>query len=243
MPLPFDILDLRPTPMGNLLLRRRRIASLDDLEVLEVKLGDEFLMSSLFHVVEEALADLGLAAVTAESPDVVVGGLGLGYTAAAALRDPRVNDLLVVETMPAVIDWHRQGLVPLGETLAGDSRCRFVEADFFALAADPATGFDPERAGRRFDAVLLDIDHSPRKLLHGNDASFYTGDGLGRLAEQIRPGGVFALWSDDPPDDDFLAALGDAFDSPRAEVVPFFNPILDRDSESTVYLAERAQQG
>ena len=97
MSLLFEELDFRPTPLGDLLLRRRRLAMLDNLEIYEVKLGDDFLMSSLFHDVEEALADLGLAAIKEDPLQVVVGGLGLGYTAAAALRDPRVTELLVVD--------------------------------------------------------------------------------------------------------------------------------------------------
>lgn len=237
MPLSFEILDSQPTPLGELTLRRRRIASLDGLEVLEVKLGDEFLMSSLFHVVEEALADLGLAGTKGDALDVVVGGLGLGYTAAAALREPRVRSLLVVDRMPAVIRWHREGLVPLGPVLASDARCRFVEGDFFALAADPAFGFDPAMPGRCFDAVLLDIDHSPSKLLHGSHGAFYSREGLACLAGHLRPGGIFAMWSDDPPDAPFLADLATVFDGVRAEVVTFPNPLLERDSESTVYFA------
>jgi hypothetical protein len=242
MSLPYQELDYRPTPMGDLILRRRRIAMLDDLEVLEVKLGDGFLMSSLFHEVEEALARLGLAAVQAEPGEalqVVVGGLGLGYTAAMALKDPRVSELLVVDIMPAVIEWHRKGLVPLGPVLTGDPRCRLVEADFFALAADPALGFDPGHPGRQFHAVLLDIDHSPDNLLHERHSRFYGPAGLGRLAAQLLPGGVFALWSDDPPEDIFFHDLAEVFDQPECHVVRFHNPILERDSESTVYVARR----
>src|ERR1700683_2592405 len=87
----FAELDYRQTPLGELILRRRRILALDGLEVFEVKLGDAFLMSSLFHEVEVALADMGLAAVNAPELDVVVGGLGLGYTAVAALKHPGVR--------------------------------------------------------------------------------------------------------------------------------------------------------
>src|SRR6202034_4392351 len=108
------------TPLGELTLRRRRIRALDGLEVYEVKLGDAFLMSSLFHEVEVALADLGLAAANAPELDVVVGGLGLGYTAIAALNHPAVRSLLVVEALEAVIDWHQRGLVPLGPQLTAD---------------------------------------------------------------------------------------------------------------------------
>jgi spermidine synthase len=245
MSLPFEELDFRPTPMGDLILRRRRIAMLDDLEVLEVKLGQGFLMSSLFHEVEEALALRGLAAVTA-APDeplqVVVGGLGLGYTAAAALQDPRLQELIVVDIMPAVIEWHQTGLVPLGKVLTADPRCRLIEADFFALAAAPAVGFDPAQPGRRFHAVLLDIDHSPDNLLHERHAAFYSVPGLHALAAQLLPGGVFALWSDDPPEDTFLSHLAEVFDQPESHVVKFHNPILDRDSASTVYVARRRAQ-
>jgi len=230
----FAILDSRATPLGELTLRRRRIHSLDGREVFEVKLGEAFLMSSLFHEVEVALAERSLAELTDPALDVVVGGLGLGYTAVAALKQPRVRSLVVVEALDAVLDWHRQGLVPLGPILTGDPRCRFVHADFFALAGAPETGFDN---GRRFHAVLLDIDHSPRNLLHPRHAAFYQPAGLRQLAQQLHPGGVFALWSDDPPDDEFLQHLMAVFASARAEVVTFPNPLLDRDSASTIYLA------
>jgi spermidine synthase len=231
----FEELDFQPTRLGDLSLRRRRVSELDDLEVFEIKLGDAFLMSSLFTRVEVALAELGLAGM--EPPlDVVVGGLGLGHTAHAALGNPATRSLLVVETLEPVIDWHRRGLVPLGQSLAADSRCRFVAGDFFKLAADPARGFDPEQPGRKFDAVLLDIDHSPQNLLHAGHGAFYEAAGLRLLAEHLRPGGRFAMWSDDTPDDAFLKSLGEVFPSVETHVVTFANPLLDRESASTVYV-------
>src|SRR5687767_427534 len=93
----FEELDYRQTELGELSLRRRQILSLDGLEVFEVKLGDSFLMSSLFHEVEVALADLGLAALERGELDVVVGGLGLGYTARAALKHAQVRSVVVVD--------------------------------------------------------------------------------------------------------------------------------------------------
>jgi spermidine synthase len=236
----FAELDYRQTPLGELILRRRRLLSMDRLEIFEVKLGDSFLMSSLFHDVEVALADLGLAALTVPKLDVVVGGLGLGYTALAALKNPAVRSLLVVEALEPVIEWHQRGLVPLGPQLTVDPRCRFVHADFFALAVRPELGFDPETPGRKFDAVLLDIDHSPRHFLYEQNGAFYQVDGLRRLAAQLHPGGVFALWSDDPPDDYFLATLRAVFSEADARVVSFFNPLLEQNSSSTVYLARCA---
>ena len=236
----FAELDHRQTPLGELTLRRRRVLALEGLEVFEVKLGNDFLMSSLFHEVEVALADLGLAALSAPELDVVVGGLGLGYTAVAALKHSRVHSLLVVEALDAVIDWHQRGLVPLGPQLTADSRCRFIHGDFFALAADHQQGFDPLNPGRLFHAVLLDIDHSPKNLLHPRNSSFYETDGLRTLAAQLRPEGVFALWSDDPPDAEFLASLQAVFASAEAQVVSFFNPLLEVESSSTVYVARKA---
>jgi spermidine synthase len=234
----FEELDYRETPIGALSLRRRRELRLG-VDVFEIKLGEDFLMSSLFTASEIALARLGLAGLSGRNLDVVVGGLGLGYTAAAVLEHEQVGSLLVVETLAAVIDWHCSGLVPLGPGLTGDPRCRFVHGDFFALAA-AAAGFDPDAPGRRFDAVLVDIDHSPEGLLDPRSASFYQAEGLRGLAAKLRPGGVFGLWSNALPDEAFTARLRDCFAQARAEPVTFHNPLQDRPFTHTVYLARTA---
>src|SRR5713226_8499576 len=135
----FEELDFRPTAMGALSLRRRRHLG-SGLDIYEIKLGDEFLMSSAFTVAEIALARLGLAALMRTDLDVVVGGLGLGYTALAALENRGVRSLIVVDALAEVIEWHQQGLLPLGKQLTGDPRCRFVHGDFFAMA-DAEDGF------------------------------------------------------------------------------------------------------
>jgi spermidine synthase len=235
----FEELDCRETALGELILRRRRMLSLGGLEIYEVKLGDAFLMSSLFHEVEEALARFGLGELEGEQWDVVVGGLGLGYTALAALEHREVASLLIVEALAPVIEWHQQGLVPLGRKLIGDRRTTTLRADFFVLAQS-ANGFDPDQPGRKFHAVLLDIDHSPRNLLHPRNAGFYEADGLRALASHLHPAGVFALWSDDPPDDQFLDKLGSVFVTARAHVVTFANPLTEGECASTVYVACKA---
>ena len=234
----FEELDFRATPIGDLSLRRRHDLSLG-VDVIEIKLGDEFLMTSLFTASEVALARLALAELPGHGVDVVVGGLGLGYTAREVLAADAVASLIVVEALDAVIDWHRAGLLPLGPELTGDPRCAFVHADFFALAG-AGDGFDPATPGRRFDAVLVDIDHSPSALLDPQNAGFYTPDGLAHLAAHLRPGGVFGLWSNDLPDDTFTARLASVFATCRAEAVTFHNPLQGNDFTQTVYLARTA---
>ena len=231
----FEELAWSETPRGTISLRRRTEPTLK-IDVYEVKLDEEFLMSSLFTVAEVELARLGLARTPGTDLDIVVGGLGLGYTARAALEDTRVRSMIVVDAMAEVIDWHERRLLPGADDLVGDARTRLVLADFFALAASNE-GFDPAVAGRRFDAVLLDIDHTPRHVLHPDHAAFYSLDGLRRLRSHLNPGGVFALWSDDPPDEDFTALLAQVFAASEAQVVTFANFLTGGESANTVYLA------
>lgn len=239
----FEIIDHQETPLGVVSLRRRTMMTLDNLEVYEVKLNDDFLMSSLFTVVEEALSTLGLAATEEAFPandhlNVVVGGLGLGYTAKVALDHSTIGELIVVDYLQPVIDWHEKGLVPLGAGLAADARCRFEHGDFFKRAVrEGGVGFDSEDSQKMFHAILLDIDHSPDHLLNPRHASFYTETELRKMTEQLHPGGIFALWSDDPPEENFMNALNKVFANCETHIVPFNNPILGRDSESTVYVA------
>jgi len=232
----FQELDWRQTPLGELTLRRR-LDPVSGKEIHEIKLNDEFLMSSMFTVAEVELARLALAEVPRTPLHVVVGGLGLGYTAHTVLEHPNIGSLLVVDALNEVIEWHQQGLIPGGKALAADRRCRLVHGDFFAMLRS-GHGFDPATPGRLFDAIIVDIDHSPRHLLHPSNADFYQPEGLQRLAELLHPGGVFALWSNDPPDDEFTAALSSIFTEVRAEVISFPNPLQNRDSGNTVYLAK-----
>ena len=235
----FEELDYAPTPIGAISLRRRRILALDT-DVFEILLGDEHLMSSLFTASEVALADKGLAALAGEGWDVLVGGLGLGYTAQAALAHETVAQLTVVDLLEPVIRWHREGLVPMKTELADDPRCRLVQGDFFALAASDV-GFDDEQPGRQYDAILIDIDHTPERLLHGGSAGFYTADGLRALQRFLKPGGVVGLWSDEAPDEAITALLGAAFAEAWAEPVVFANPLQDgREITQAVYLGRKA---
>lgn len=233
----FQELDHRRTPLGELTLRRRTPPGTTQ-EIHEIKLNEEFLMSSLFTAAEIELANLALADLPGDSLDVAVGGLGLGYTARTVLEHDSVGSLVVVDALAEVIEWHERGLIPAGKVLTADDRCRLVHGDFFELTRS-GDGYDPAAPGRLFDALIVDIDHSPQHLLHPSNADFYTPEGAQRLAALLTPTGVFALWSNDPPDDGYTATLAGAFTDVRAEVIRFPNPLQDRESTNTVYLARR----
>ncbi|MFE3458142.1 spermidine synthase [Nocardiopsis aegyptia] len=250
MSLRIQELGWRATPMGEISLRRRWDPAART-DVYEIKLDDEFLMSSLFVAVEVEVARIALAELRAAGPppeggyDVAVGGLGLGHTALTVLEDDAVRSLVVVEALQEVIDWHEEKLIPAGETLTADARCHLSQGDFFARAADPAEGLagaegpPSDTPGARFHAVVVDIDHSPRHLLNPAHAPFYEVEGTRRLAEHLRPGGVFTLWSNDPPDEDYLDVLRGVFTGVRAEVVSFPNPYQERPATNTVYVGSK----
>jgi spermidine synthase len=235
----FEELDYQQTPLGDISLRRRSEPRLEGKILYEVKLGDEFLMSSLFTEAEIQLARLGLGEIEGTDLDIVIGGLGLGYTAVATLENPSVRSLTVIEVMQPVIDWHRRGLVPLGKALVSDPRCTLVHADFFTVASSSGMGFDRLDANRRVHAVLLDIDHSPSHWLNPGNSSFYTPQGLRNLADKLHPGGVFGLWSNDPPDAGFTRILDSVFQSSEAHIVTFPNPYRGGESANTVYLGRK----
>lgn len=235
----FEELDFSPTAIGDIALRRRTDPA-TGVDIFEVKLDDEWLMSSMFTVAEVELARIGLSRLTGSGFDVVVGGLGLGYTAVTALEDSRVRELVVVELLEPVIGWHERGLVPLGQTLTADSRCSLQQGDFFAMAR--GAGFDPERPGRLFDAVLLDIDHSPVHVLDDGSASFYGVEGMRSLATHLKQGGVYAMWSNDPPEPAYVAVLERVFARVESKVVTFHNPLQGRDATATIYSGIREER-
>ncbi len=242
----FKEIDFQRTPLGDISLRKRAEPRLNNKVLYEVKLNEEFLMSSLFVEAEVALSHLGLAgldAVFTDGLDVIVGGLGLGHTAITALEHRYVRSLQVIEVMDAVIRWHNNDLVPRGKELATEPRCRLVQADFFEAATHPCLNFDgsscEEGDFQQVHAVLLDIDHSPSYWLNPGNNTFYTEEGLRAMSHKILPGGVFALWSDELPDTEFTARLASIFDCVENHVIRFENPYTLSESTNSVYVAKK----
>jgi spermidine synthase len=219
-------LDYQRTPLGELVLRRRKSPSLEGAVVYEVKLDNEMLMSSSVNFSEKALADFAIRSYTNERCDVLLGGLGLGYTAEAVLQYPQVDRLDVVELLTPVIGWHRSGLVPASQRLMNDTRCNLIEGDFFEHVGPTASG-----STQQYDVILADIDHSPHSWLHSRHQEFYTGQGLAVLKQHLRSGGIFGLWSADQPHEEFRGTLASVFSLVEVKPVDFFNPhIGDNDS-------------
>jgi len=238
----FEILDDQPTALGTLVLRRRRSPSLGEARVYEVTLDGAFLMSSVVIDSEVALATLAMArwergpagcvgAAVGRPCDVLVGGLGLGYTALAALAERRVKSVTVIEWLKPVLDWHARGLVPAAGALTGDSRCRLIHDDFFRFVGQAA------EAGALYDLILLDIDHSPDALLDAAHGRFYEQGGLDALTSHLRDDGVFALWSATPPPEDLIDRLRAHFGEVTAHRIGYEHPMLHHREENTVVVA------
>lgn len=225
----FEELDVQDTPLGELILRRRQPVSMPGTFVHEVKLDGRFLMSSLVADSERELARRGLARLARGDLAVMVGGLGLGHTAAAVLQDPRVRSLDVIELLPQVIAWHTRRLVPMGEVLCSDARCRLVQDDCFArLLREP---------DRRYDAILIDIDDAPDDVLDASHTGFYSAANLRMAKRWLAPDGVFALWTNVEARVPFAGRLREAFAQVECEDVVFDNPLLEESETNALYFA------
>lgn len=226
----FEILEYSETPLGVLCLRRRELVSKPGTIITEVTLDHELLMSSYYTLSETALAEQALEFHGGTGLKVLIGGLGLGYTARAALKSGRVATVDVLERLPQVISWLERELVPLGASLRAEPRLRVTEGDIFGHL-----GRTPEE---RYDAVLIDVDHSPDEQLDPLSRSFYTEAGLARAREHLAEGGVLAVWSSSG-DEAFTRALEKVFAEVRLEAICWRNELIDRDQRDELFLARR----
>jgi spermidine synthase len=150
--------------------------------------GGKILMSSRMHGSEEALAGFACEhARTIDSPSVLIGGLGMGFTLRATLDVlPPHATVVVAELQPAVVAWNRESLGPLAGHPLKDPRVRLEERDVAAVLG----------AGRgQFDAVILDVDNGPDAFTTTTNAHLYGDAGLASIRAALRPRGVLAVWS------------------------------------------------
>jgi spermidine synthase len=173
------------SPRGEVVLLERHDDGAGPV-VLELRVNGVFVMDTRETSSEQAMARVALAEVV-EPRAVLVGGLGLGYTAHAVLADRRVERLVVVEVEDAIVGWMRDGTVPHGPALLADERLHVVTADIreAVVEALPAS----------YDLVLLDVDNGPGYLVHDSNAEVYGGGFLRTLAAVVRPGGAVVVWS------------------------------------------------
>lgn len=225
----FEILAAEETPIGMICLRRREIAAAPGSFATEITLDHQFLMSSENTASERELSARALALHPGGALRVLVGGLGLGYTAHEALRSPRVAHVEVVEFLPPVIEWMRRGLVPLADEIGADPRLVVREGDVYGRLAEPPS--------RPYDLILIDVDHSPDERLGPASDAFYTREGLAAARRHLAPGGVLAVWSyaESSP---FAAALRDVFADVRVEPVAFENVVVGDGETNWLFLAK-----
>jgi spermidine synthase len=168
---------------GEVVLRRR--ISAEGADAIELRVNGVFVMDTVETASEIELAAAALELVP-DPRDVVVGGLGLGFTAQRVLADPRVERVMVVEIEESLVEWMRNGTIPHGPALLADQRIRIVNADLLMAIAE---------ARSTYDLILLDVDNGPGYLVHDDNIRVYEEAFLRRCGDLLNPGGVLVIWS------------------------------------------------
>ncbi|MEV0178373.1 spermidine synthase [Streptomyces sp. NPDC050625] len=214
------VLDRHEGPHGEVVLRRHG-------ESLQIIANGCFLMDTSDGRSERLLVDAAYDALGGRpEPDVLIGGLGVGFSLAHAAADPRWGRITVVEREPAVIGWHRAGpLSGLSVAALDDPRTEIVEADLLMHVNETSA---------TYDALCLDIDNGPGWTVTEDNDGLYSPAGLASCARVLAPGGVLAVWSAQPSPD-FEGTLRNAgFQQVRTEEIPVARGVPD-----AVHLAVR----
>ena len=236
--MPIEILAYEQTPLGLLCLRRRNLLSKPDTSVTEVTLNHEFLMSSYLTDSERALSRIGLEMLSSTDSqsqaglNVLVGGLGLGYTAAEALKSDRVASVEVVEFLPEVISWLADAKVPLADQLNREQRLAVNQGDIYAKLTGPAT--------TAFDLIAIDVDHSPEDVLGEQSHDFYSQEGLSCARSHLAPNGILGIWSyaEDSP---LLVNMKQVFTDVRVEQVTVLNDLINEQQTDWLFFGRREE--
>lgn len=224
----FEILAYEQTDLGVLCLRRRELLCEPGTLVTEVTLNHEFLMSSYLTASEKALSEIALQMHQGGQLNVMVGGFGLGYTAAAVLTSARVKNCSVVEYLPQVIDWLQCGMIPLSEQLNSEPRLNVVQGDVYKkLSQSPV---------EKWDLILIDVDHSPDENLGESNSGFYSEPGLREAKQHLAKDGILGVWSyaESSP---FLDALRKVFDDVQVEAVTVYNNLINEEQTDWLFFA------
>jgi spermidine synthase len=223
--LEFEVIDHAESPIGVIILRRRNPP---EDHVIEMTLEHQFLMSSVVTVSERALATRAIEIHGGTDLDVMIGGLGLGYTSKAALESDRVARVEVVELVEGVISWFERAIIPGSKELTSDPRFHMTQDDVYErLRRAPI---------KKHDLVLIDVDHSPDDHLGESSDSFYAHEGLALAKQHLAPGGVFGVWSTSPSPW-FEAELRKTFGELRVDSIDFFNETTRRPETNWLFLA------
>ncbi len=216
MPTSYDIpevLERREGPHGEIVLRRHG-------ELLQIIANGCFLMDTSDGRSERLLVDVALGALDGRpDPEVLIGGLGVGFSLAHAAADPRPGRIAVVERERAIIDWHLDGpLSGISAAALADPRTEILETDLVAYLHETSA---------TYDALCLDIDNGPDwTVTEGND-SLYSPAGLAGCAGVLRPGGVLAVWSAQPSPEFEETLCNAGFQQVRTEEIPVARGVPD----------------
>jgi spermidine synthase len=210
---------------GEIVLRERR-ARHGGPSVLELRVNGVFVMDTL-----ETSSEKGLAAAALQQVDdprnVVVGGLGLGFTMHEVLADKRVERLVVVEIEDALVRWMRDGTVPHGPSYLADERVSVMTADIRVAMA--------EATPAAYDLVLLDVDNGPGFLVYDDNAAIYQQEFLEQARDCLRPGGALVVWTA-AESADLQAQMREVFG--KVVAIPYDVTLQAREEHYWLYLSK-----
>jgi len=181
--IPWVLVDSAPIPndRGELRLYRRG-------EEFSIRVGRYELMNSRVHASEDALAELTCDRLANNAHRrLLIGGLGMGFTTAAALQRLGPDDSIVVaELVPTVVTWNRGPLADLAGRPLDDARVTVQEIDVAEILMN---------GNQNYDAILLDVDNGPDGITQGENDWLYSQAGLSTAYQTLRPAGMLAVWS------------------------------------------------
>ncbi|MEF2967213.1 spermine/spermidine synthase [Paenibacillus sp. M1] len=202
---PVFVIERAVTPRGEIQLQRRGA-------YYEIISNGTFLMATYNGESERLLVNSALRCA-AKPGEVLIGGLGVGFSLHEALQDPRVRRVTVIEIEQKVIEWNRAELAEVSGHALADPKTNLVHADLIQWLRETA---------QTFDLICLDIDNGPDWKVFDANGSLYDDQGLVLLQNRVNPGGCITFWSA-TPSPDFAARLEDFFGNTQVLEVPQSN--------------------